>query len=665
MKLRGDARYLSVDVFDVLEAPNLLVLTGLNGSGKSQFLQAVERGDIVTDAFGPMPLDTGRQMPRGVPNIPNPLIVRLENHGTTSMALEEAAPSLINQPRAPATPHPLNYRFEEVRQRLLSAVFVGLRNLFAREGIEIDDPLSVLTEEAEPLAARLGLPHATDELRALLEDAEQALTHSRGARAPDPVLESVRARIRAASERSGIPARRITEDTLDQVNSWGGFSAFDPAITRVFSAYRDARFRNRMQRLHDEDDGTQLAQSDSEFIASYGEPPWVLLNGALELFGLGYKVVAPSNEISDPVRFILTRIDNGVTVQPSQLSSGERVLLRFALSLFKYDPLRVGVTMPKLLLLDEMDGSLHPEMVNRWLSAIKNLVDHRGVCCIITTHSPTTVALSPENSLYELKSGKPSPVTKQQAMNKLTFGVPTLAVDFSGRRQVLVESDTDAACYEKLASILKARSAWPRTLTFMSTGLRRAGREVGTGCVVVKQLVTDLSAAGNISVFGLIDWDGANRPSDRISVLAEGTHYALDNVLLDPLLVGALLLRDLVEVPTISMNFSGLSAASDEDLQALIDVVESTIMYPAGMSGKAEARYSGGRILQVRECHQKMNGHELEALIVTAHPSLNRYSGGGRGKLLEAIINRVVLDYPDLCPAPVAEVFATLASAEL
>ncbi|MEO5867512.1 MAG: ParB N-terminal domain-containing protein [Sphingomonas sp.] len=129
--------------------------------------------------------------------------------------------------------------------------------------------------------------------------------------------------------------------------------------------------------------------------------------------------------------------DLASTPHPSNLSSGERVLLQFAISSYQHDDGMTNINRPKLLLLDELDAPLHPEMVHRWLRAIsEGLVAGQGIHCILTTHSPTTVALAPEDALYEMREGQSglTKVSKQDALNKLTFGVPTLSIDYSGRR---------------------------------------------------------------------------------------------------------------------------------------------------------------------------------------------------------------------------------------
>src|SRR3981081_44546 len=127
----------------------------------------------------------------------------------------------------------------------------------------------------------------------------------------------------------------------------------------------------------------------------------------------------------------------------------------------------------------------------------------------------------------------------------LTVGVPTLAISYEGRRQIFVESPSDAKTYDAIYKLLKSRISSERSLEFIATGTRSAiGTERNTGCEVVKKIVSDLSAAGNQSVFGLIDWDGHHQNTSRIAVLAEGVRNGLENAVFDPLAIALLICRD-------------------------------------------------------------------------------------------------------------------------
>ena len=59
----------------------------------------------------------------------------------------------------------------------------------------------------------------------------------------------------------------------------------------------------------------------------------------------------------------------------------------------------------------------------------KVLVEGQKIAVILTTHSPSTVALAPDASLYEMDPTGPrvNKISKSKALSLLTSGVPTLA----------------------------------------------------------------------------------------------------------------------------------------------------------------------------------------------------------------------------------------------
>lgn len=661
MKLKGVGQYLSISPFEPTELPALAIIVGPNGSGKSHFLQAIENGSIVTDLFSPSESQVWAQSPTET--------LRLENGVPPPSTLGMLVQSNLAQSSGAIPNHmlPRNsflLKFDTARTTLLKPIIAGLRDLIGDGWTKINLSDEHIWEiSPEQIVHLTGAEENLDNIKNLFAEAERALTEVGIVEIGfQPIINL----INQVAKKLDISPLLVTATQIDDLNSWGQFAAFDPNVAQVFGAYRDAQIHNDTQRGRDFRKKTKTALTNEGFVKRYGLPPWELISETLEAFGLNYRAIEPSEELNQPVGFGLQRIDTGVSISFNSLSSGERVLLRFALSLLNYDPLRVGVTLPKLLLLDEMDASLHPEMVHRWLTAIADgLVEQKGVSCILTTHSPTTVALAPEDSLFELVAGSPAPrkITKQQALNRLTFGLPTLSIDYSGRRQVFVESDTDANAYEAISSIMKGRLSLPRTLTFISTGIRTKNAETNTGCATVRKLVTELSQNGNISVFGIIDWDGKNKGEGRVKALAEGTHYALDNLLLDPLLVGALLLRDRKNLPGINYTFSSLDGLTGEELQALADAVQNPVAFQSAQLQKSVSnKYHGGISLKVRPEYHMMHGHSLEEVVVKAHPALNKYHKGGRGNLTKAIIDAVLIDYPQFCPLPIVQLFEAIAN---
>ena len=95
---------------------------------------------------------------------------------------------------------------------------------------------------------------------------------------------------------------------------------------------------------------------------------------------------------------------------------------------------------PDILLIDEPDAALHPEFSKVLVSAIEeSIVKEAKVKVIISTHSPMTVVLSPEESIFLMDKQRSMPVkiTKQQAVNILTKDLDNVRLSIEKRRQVL------------------------------------------------------------------------------------------------------------------------------------------------------------------------------------------------------------------------------------
>lgn len=665
MKIRGDRSHLSVTTFDEMELPELTILVGVNGSGKSQFLQAIEIGAIATDLTSP-----GYENPQNPPMGPNSNILRIEHGVSHPTMLDTAAPSNL---ATHLVPHPMaghyhvtSSQFDSLRATLLQDSRQELLNL-------IDNDLLISIENSEDIweigpnliAERTNSMLNINDIENVFNNAEKKLIGMPEDRVSfqnlrNPELQNLVGIIKEFSKRMKISPLKVVANDMEEFNKWGSFQAFDPNIPQMLGAYRDAHTRNDLKTVTDKRNGTKEALSDAEFIAQYGRPLWETMSEIIQSFGLNYRVSEPPSDPTQPYGFVLRRLDTDMPINFSGLSSGEKVLLRFALSLFPFDPLRVGVTLPRLLLLDEMDASLHPEMLSRWLEAIKSgLINRLGIHCIITTHSPTTVALAPEDSLFEISAGnaRPKRISKQKALNKLTVGLPTLAFDYAGRRQVFAESSIDAAQYEKIVSLLKGHLDLPRSLTFISAGTYGGGDARG-GCNVVTQLVSKLTYGGITSLYGVIDWDGENDPDGKIKVLGHRTHYTKENLLLDPLLVSILLMMDQPKGVEFSIKLSEIDKAEPQRLQNICDIMTSKLQLSPTLTTN---RYLNGLELSLPEEYNQMKGKKLETQLINVFPSLNRYSGSGK-HLTNEIVDRVLANYPEFCPAPLAELFCEIAN---
>jgi hypothetical protein len=312
-------------------------------------------------------------------------------------------------------------------------------------------------------------------------------------------------------------------------------------------------------------------------------------------------------------------------------------------------------------------------MCRRLISLItETLVNTHKIAVIAATHSPSTVAIAPEDALHVMDTDRPGlhKISKAQALNVLTVGVPTLALSYEGRRQVFVESPADAEVYGTIYEVLRPALASERSLEFVATGTRSptSGADVNTGCDIVTHLVTALAAAGNISTWGLLDWDGRRTRSGRVFVLAQGRRNGLENAVLDPLLLSALLVRERVHLGDIgldeSITYLSFISSDKEILQRVVDGVQRCVL--ACLPSPAEARssvqtvYNGGFTLNVDHTYLTIDDHKLEAVVLAAFPSMNAHSKGRAGALLHYVADKIMRDIPAWIPMELREVLHDL-----
>lgn len=170
-------------------------------------------------------------------------------------------------------------------------------------------------------------------------------------------------------------------------------------------------------------------KTEKEFVGLHGEKPWDLVNRILEQFDtLTYKVNSPEGlKRDDTYQLKLEHTEkHDLEIDFSNLSSGERILMALVASIYQSSSEK---NLPELLLLDEVDSSLHPSMMKNMLNVIENVFLSAGVKVILVTHSPTTIALSPEASIFVMNrsgSQRIEKKTKQEALEILTEGFATI-----------------------------------------------------------------------------------------------------------------------------------------------------------------------------------------------------------------------------------------------
>lgn len=141
-----------------------------------------------------------------------------------------------------------------------------------------------------------------------------------------------------------------------------------------------------------------------------------------------------------------------------QLSSGEQMVIRMMTWLYYNNGLNVGDEKStrkipdkiKIMLLDEPDAHLDPKLSKVFMDVVRNVFVQSGTQVIMTTHRIDTVALSREGELFVIEQKKDQqkqikPCHKIQALAKLSRNLQ----NYTGTHiKVYTESFNDAKFYE-------------------------------------------------------------------------------------------------------------------------------------------------------------------------------------------------------------------------
>lgn len=469
--------------------------------------------------------------------------------------------------------------------------------------------------------------------------------------------------IKELAEASGKDFSEITEEDFKKTRfSWiqeriqlFGFNFYEH-IADYLSHYEENRYNRFLNETYGENN---LLYSQEEFTQKFGNPPWETMNDLLEEADLNYRVVVPPQSVRNQnIKPLI--IDNilGKELRLDDMSSGEKMIL--ALISFLYN-LEVIKNVPDLFLFDEPDALLHPFYSKMFIEILKsNIVDRLKKKVILVTHSPSTVAIVPEESIWLCKKEgfKIEKVSKDEALNNLTSNINSLSILHENRRQVFVEDKDDAKIYEAVKNKIIKHLIPEISLNFIPVSLSESA-----GCSAVKNIVKALNDGGNNLVFGIIDWDLKNNPSDKSNVLVMGhqVRYSIENYLLDPVFLAAYLLKEkIIEREDLSLfnneNYTDFKLLESPQLQIIADfIIEKAIeKKPQNVNEDLLiVTYLNGKTVSIPKWFFELNGHNLEKFFLEKFKSLKP----SKMKLSLRVLRHIVDDIPELIPIDFKEVF--------
>jgi energy-coupling factor transporter ATP-binding protein EcfA2 len=593
--LRFQSKYKSIDQLNDIELPDFTVITGINGSGKSQLLEAINQSS------------------------------NNQNRGIKVFSKEKQLSFLKHVTANNLVPNNSGIAGVEELRNLANNIITEFKkyknNLRGNPNTKID---SVIGNKSSLNLIEIISKNANKNI----EDLENADFYKHY-----PVDDGL-----------------IVADVFQH--------QFSNLFKRYQTKYEENRYNEYVFNTH----GEGSFFTDNEFIERYGPKPWYMVNRVLEESKVNYRVNNPESIHRDePFTLELTNQASGTEVNFSDLSSGEKVLVSLAVSLYN---LNLQVDFPEVLLMDEPDGPLHPSMTKHFIEVLRKVfIQEKGVKVILTTHSASTVALSPEESIYVMTpdGDRLRKTSKDQALSILTSGVPALSVNYENRRQVFVESKYDQIFYElldrKVSSIIPSEIS----LNFLC-----AKSDGSSGCDEVKSITEKLVEYGNTQVFGLIDWDLSNSSSDKVIVLGENKRYSIENYLLDPVAMIAFLIRERMVLKsdyglTDNESYFDIKDFDQNRIQSLVDIYMKNVdsIKPENPDDNlSEYKLMSGKKIKVPNWYFLNRGHDLEEGIKETFPQLNRYQREGEFK--KEMITKVFEDLPEIIPQEIIDLLESL-----
>jgi ABC-type transport system involved in cytochrome c biogenesis ATPase subunit len=622
--LRFKSEYKSVKDLPDCELPDLVVLTGVNGCGKTHLLESIANLTV------------------SVNGIKNKNQVRSYNWTNFTPQIEEAG-----------SPHS---SFQN-RQNAISQVLKSLKSSqaaicghFAKRKIEGNELLGDLTwllscDQSKMISV---LSKCTVQGRPLALNFQPAFQQFDTFRTK--ALLDFETQIRGfgelAKKLDEIAVRRkcsILEITAVDIEDsmplfWSQGNILNLKLAEWFVAWHDAHEINGYNRYRDQAEKVHGLRwlSEEDFRRKHGPEPWDLTNRVLDYAGVRYRFNRPeggAHAFHANFQLRLTDPESDTVIQLQDLSSGEKVILAITMLLYQTTEHAIMADLPKLLLLDEVDAPLHPSFTKVLLKVLQEeFVGRCGISVILSTHSPSTVALAPSGSVYELIRRPRSlrPVTPSIAAQVLSDGYIALAPNDI---MVITESGADVGYYGVIYKSLCDRGMIYETpsLKFIPASNSVRDRANG-GCTQVRNWAPKLASLGFDRFKGLVDMDSGVSGDSVITVLSR---YSWENYLFDPITLIAYILHRGFALPFSDLG-TGIKTAADvvnlsqATIEALViefsKWVESEAEIQIVRSGTgAKCSYLQWEEISLPAWYITERGHDLEKHIRGA---LNNYSKG-------------------------------------
>lgn len=627
MKLKLIGHYKSLKDFESDELADFTVVTGKNGTGKSQIIYCL-----------------ANPKPENGPNKTYELILtpKLNRIKVSDLVYKSSGPASISTVKPKLE---IWFKaFNELRPKHKKLYeYLLEKGINLKEVIELEkDNFAALLEisELRTYAQELLTERSFGGHLSLPEDVtfqtlKRALTNDIGLYEILFSIKSYKKKKLSEFERNDFFKTPFPDNLIDVSDM------FESQIETIFFNYLKRRHENQYLYFRNITyNELNSVIDDKEFERRY-PAPWELINkilsdNSIPLQVKTYNTSDYSDEIIIEIKFRKVGIENFITFE--DLSSGERVIIGLIIKLFTEKYYETELKFPELVVLDEPDAYLHPEMSKLLIDVVyKSFVKDLGVKVIMTTHSPSTIALTPEDSIYQM-SNSPicslKKISKDVALEILTGMIPTLSIDYKNHKQIFLESPTDVKYFQRLFNKLNSEMVLSHKLYFISNEMGKSNSDW------VKGIVSKLREGGVKKSFGIIDWDEKNKSSDSVWVHGENNRYSIENFLYDPIYLSILFLesnganniRNELKFDE-TYNHYNLANETTDRLQEIWDwvlkKVEDTFPALKAQPDKIGLVYYNNKKILAPKWFTKMQGHEMEEKLRKIFASLAKFTSEG------------------------------------
>jgi AAA15 family ATPase/GTPase len=414
MEIVFDKEYKSIREFDPTVLPEFSVLTGINGSGKTHLLESINAGHSIINDVDPSEIKYF-----------NPSSFYVENENE------------INSQQIDGEKIGIWKTFNGEERRNGHNIKNAISQYRAKLGPYYEQ-LKVIAEETNSPLLKISSVHISDSR--MLNAYNEYKTNTLKLFESQQIVNDYNFQgIKSLALQIYESLDLITEDEFkDKFKPLPVKNDTIPSqLGRIFLNYKYKEYQSLVIRKAEAEHYGEDVEisSEEEFRQKYGPKPWAVLQDIISGFSsLDFSITNPDSLKfrSDQVtKFTLNikRNSDGKTIPFNDLSSGEKILFALVYSMYKG---QIDGVFPKVLLLDEIDSSLHPSMIKNLLYTIKEVfIKQYNVAVIMVTHSPTTIALSDDDSIYVINKGnaknKIMKTPRDEALNILTEGYMSLS----------------------------------------------------------------------------------------------------------------------------------------------------------------------------------------------------------------------------------------------